>query len=230
MPFQKAVCRVIGFALAVLFCAAARAQDTRYVEYGFSFQPPPGWQEDKTAGGDVRVLYLGPQRNDRIQARLNLTIQNYTVDLNDREINSLADGLIANSRSIGWKDPQIVDRRKIPVAGVEALQMDVTYDQDRVPMRLRQVYVPVADHKRTYLFTFADKAERFDETAPAAQAAINSFSPAPARASATSTDASEQSNSALQRWRWVLILIAAIALIVVIAAAYLLMRKQSQAI
>ena len=228
MQFQKAVCRVIGFALVALCCAIALAQDTRFVEYGFSFQPPPGWQEDKTAGGDVRVLYLGPQRSDRTQARLNLTIQNYTVALNDRDINSLADGLIANSKSIGWKDPQIVDRRKIPVAGVEALQMDVAYDQDRVPMRLRQVYVPVADHKRTYLFTFADKAESFDETAPAAQAAINSFSPATTRASATSTDASEQSSSGLPRWA--LILIAAIALIVIIAAAYLLMRKQSQAI
>ncbi len=223
MPYKKAVGRIIGFALVAFCCAAVLAQDTRYIEYGFSFQPPPGWQEDRAAGGDVRVQYLGPQRNDRIQARLNLTTQNYAVNLSDQQINSMADEMIANLKGLGMTAAQIVDRRKIPVAGVDALQMDMTYDQDRVPMRLRQVYVPVADHKRTYLFTFVDKAERFDETSPAAQAAINSFSPAVSRAPATSTNVGEQSSSGLPRW--LLISIAAVALIVIIAAAYFLMRK-----
>jgi hypothetical protein len=228
MPFQKAVGRAIGFAIIAFCCVAGHAQDTRYVEYGFSFQPPPGWQEDRAAGGDVRVQYLGPQRNDRIQARLNLTTQNYAVDLNDRQINSMADEMIANLKSLGMKDPQVIDRRKIPIAGIDALQMDMTYDQDRIPMRLRQVYVPVADHKRTYLFTFVDKAERFDETAPAAAAAINSFSPATSRASVTGADTSERSDAGLPGWVRIsiLIFIASVALFVVIWAAYLLMRKR----
>jgi hypothetical protein len=228
MPFQKTVGRVIGFAIVALCCATVRAQETRYVEYGFSFQPPPGWQEDRAAAGNVRVQYLAPQRNDRVQARLNLTTQNYAVNLNDQQINSMADDMIANIKSLGMSAAQVVDRRKISIAGIDSLQMDMTYDQDRVPMRLRQVYVPVADHKRTYLFTFVDKADRFDETAQAAQAAINSFSPAVTRDPAAGTGAGEQSGSGLPRWA--LISIAALALIVVIGAAYLLMRKQSQAV
>jgi hypothetical protein len=223
MPFKKVVGWLTGLAFLVLCCAAAQAQETRYIEYGFSFQPPAGWQEDRAASGDVRVQYLGPRRNDRSQAKLNLTTQNYAVNLSDQQINAIADEMVANSQSLGWRDPQVTDRRKLTIGGIEALQMDMTFNQDRVPTRLRHLFVPVAEHKRTYVFTFVDTAANFDETAPAAVAAINSFSPAVSRSPLASTDATDASESGLPRWA--LITIAALALIVIITAAYFLMRK-----
>jgi hypothetical protein len=102
--------------------------------------------------------------------------------------------------------------------------MEMTFNQDRVPTRLRHVFVPVAEHKRTYVFTFVDTDANFDETAPAAAAAINSFSPALSRAPLTSTAATDEGESGLPRWA--LITIAALASLVIITAAYLLMRKR----
>lgn len=223
MPFQKVVGRIIGVAFLAFYCAAAQAQETRYVEYGFSFQPPPGWQEDRAASGDVRVQYLGPQRNDRSQAKLNLTTQNYAVNLSDQQINAIADEMVANSKSLGWRESQVTDRRKLNIGGIEALQMDMTFNQDRNPTRLRHVFIPVPEHKRTYVFTFVDTAENFDETASAAATAINSFSPAISRMPGATPEASAI-DSGLPKW--LLITIAVIASIVVIAAAYLLLRKR----
>jgi hypothetical protein len=222
MPYQKAS-RAAAVLFLALYCAAAHAQDTRYVEYGFSFQPPPGWQEDRAASGDVRVQYLGPKRNDRSQAKLNLTTQNYAVSLSDQQVNAIADEMVANSRSLGWRDPQVTDRRKINIGGIEALQMDMTFNQERTPTRLRHVFIPVAEHKRTYLFTFVDTAANFDETAPAAAAAINSFSPAISRSTGASPDAAAATDSGLPQWA--LITIGAAGLLIVITAAYLLLRK-----
>ncbi len=222
MPFQKAS-RAVAILFLALYCAAAQAQETRYVEYGFSFQPPPGWQEDRAASGDVRVQYLGPKRNDGSQAKLNLTTQNYAVSLSDQQVNAIADEMVANSKGLGWRDVQVTDRRKISIGGIEAFQMDMTFNQNRIPGRLRYVFIPVTEHKRTYVFYFVDTAENFDETAPAAAAAINSFSPAISRAPGASPLAGE-TDSGLPRWA--LITIAILASLVVITAAYLLLRKR----
>ena len=223
MPFQKAS-RAAGILFLALYCAAAQAQDTRYVEYGFAFQPPPGWQEDRAASGDVRVQYLGPRRNDRSQAKLNLTTQNYAVTLSDQQINAIADEMVANSKSLGWRDPQVTDRRKINIGGIEALQIDMNFNQERTPTRLRHVFIPVAEHKRTYLFTFVNTAANFDETSQSAAAAINSFSPALSRATAASPDAAAAADSGPPRWA--LITIGAAALLIVVTAAFLLLRKR----
>jgi len=222
MPFQKAS-RAAGILFLAFYCVAAQAQDTRYVEYGFSFQPPTGWQEDRAASGDVRVQYLGPKRNDRSQANLTLTTQNYAVSLNDQQVNAIADDMVATTKSLGLRDVQVTDRRKINIGGIEAFQMDMTFNQDRIPGRGRHVFIPVPEHKRTYVFNFVDTAANFDETAPAAAAAINSFSPAISRASGASPLAGD-ADSGLPEWA--LITIGAAGLLIVITAAYLLLRKR----
>ena len=223
MPFQKARWAA-GILFLALYCAAAHAQDTRYVEYGFSFQPPPGWQEDRAASGGIRVQYLGPKRNDRSQANLTLTTQNYAVNLSDQQVNAIADDMVATTKSLGLRDVQVTDRRKINIGGMEAFQMEMTFNQDRIPGRGRHVFIPVPEHKRTYVFNFVDTAANFDETAPAAAAAINSFSPAVSRAPGASPDAANATDSGLPQWA--LITIGAVALLIVITAAFLLLRKR----
>ncbi|HSE97699.1 MAG TPA: PsbP-related protein, partial [Blastocatellia bacterium] len=190
-------------AIALFFSAAARAQDSRYVEYGFSFQPPAGWQEDAEAEGTIRVQYFGPQRGDGSQPRLNLSVQNYAINLSEQQINSLKTEMLANINELGMRDPKVISQGKSAIAGHDALQIDYSYSQDGAPTRLRQVYVPVLDHKRTYLFTFVDNAQHFDQSAGAVQAAINSFTTAAASASpATAASKPEREPGA---WKWLLI-------------------------
>ncbi|HJQ70528.1 MAG TPA: hypothetical protein VKA70_16240 [Blastocatellia bacterium] len=222
MPFQKAS-RVAALLLLGFYCAAAHAQETRYIEYGLSFQPPPGWQEDRTALGPVRVQYLGPKRNDDWQATLNLTTQNYAVSLSDQSVNAIADDMVATAKSLGRREVQVADRRKLNIGAVEAFQLDITFNQDRIPGRVRHVFIPVPEHKRTYLFNYVDTAAGFDENAAAVAAAINSFSPVIPRAAGASPDAAATGSGLPQ---WALITIAVIASLIVITAAYLLLRKR----
>ncbi len=44
-------------ALVLFLSATASAQDARYIEYGFSFQPPAGWQQDAEAEGAIPARY-----------------------------------------------------------------------------------------------------------------------------------------------------------------------------
>ncbi|HWP43347.1 MAG TPA: hypothetical protein VNO14_08945, partial [Blastocatellia bacterium] len=144
--------------ISVLIASAA-AQDPRYVEYGFSFQPPAGWQQDMEAEGAIRVQYFGPERSDGTVPKLNLSVQNYAINLSDQQIASLSSEMIENITALGMKDPKVMSSSKSSVSGHEAVQIDYSYTQDGKPIRLRQVYVPVRDHKRTYLFTFVDNAQ-----------------------------------------------------------------------
>lgn len=210
---------------AMLLTATARAQDARYVEYGFSFQPPAGWQQDAEAEGPIRVQYFGPQRGDGSQPRLNLSVQNYAINLSDQQINSLSTEMLANINELGMRDSKVISHGKTTIAGHDALQIDYSYNQDGAPIRLRQVYIPVGDHKRTYLFTFVDNAQHFEQSAGAVQAAISSFTSAQASSSpATATPEPEQGASS---WEWLLIIIGIIALCAVAGAAYLLMRRKA---
>jgi hypothetical protein len=218
---------IMIIAAFVFWSSTARAQEPRYVEYGFSFQAPAGWQQEEETEGAIRVQYFGPRRENGSQPKLNLSVQNYALNLSEQQINSLSAEMIENINELGMKDPKVISNSKISVSGHEALQIDYSYNQDGAPTRLRQVYVPVSDHKRTYLFTFVDNAQHFDQTAPAVQAAIGSFTTAPASASpATATPKPEEGSGV---WKWILIIIGIIALAVVAGATYMLMRKRAVA-
>jgi hypothetical protein len=216
---------IIIFVAFVMWSATARAQEARYVEYGFSFQPPAGWQQDEEAEGAIRVQYFGPRREDGSQPKLNLSVQNYALNLGEQQINSLTTEMVENISGLGMKDPKVIFSGKTMISGHEAMQIDYSYNQDGTPTRLRQVYVPVSDHKRTYLFTFVDKAQHFDQTAAGVQAAIGSFSTAPA--SASPATATPKQGEEAGRWNWVLIILGIIALAVVAGATYMLMRRRA---
>jgi cobalamin biosynthesis Mg chelatase CobN len=207
------------------FAAAAAAQDSRYVEYGYSFQPPAGWQQDVEAEGNIRVQYFGPERADGTQPKLNLSVQNYAVGLSEQQAGSLSAEMIESIRALGMKDPKVISSSKTTISGHEALQIDYSYTQDGEPTRLRQVYVPVSDHKRTYLFTFVDKAQHFDQSAPAVQGAVNTFTVA--RAGDSPATRSSESAQEPGVWKWVLTIIGVLALVVVAVATYLLIRRRA---
>jgi hypothetical protein len=196
--------------------SATRAQENpAYVsqQHNVSFRPPPGWTTD------ILVQYAGPQRTDGTRPALNLAAQNSQVDLSEQGIDSLSEELAQE-----FGGARFLDRRRTKVAGVEALQIEVSYEQGDVPMRMRQVYLPVAEQGRTYLFTFVDAAAHFDETAGAAATAMSSFTVVRPQApqSASSDTASGSDKTAL------LILTGVISLVLITGAGYLLLQKQHQ--
>ena len=100
----------------------------------------------------------------------------------------------------------------------------MTFNQERIPTRLRHVFIPVAEHKRTYLFTFVNTAANFDETAPGCRSRHQFVLPGhfsrdyrePGRGRATDPGLPQ----------WALITIGVAGLMIVITAAYLLLRKR----
>lgn len=216
-------CSIMAFAIApvLLETGAAQAQDTRYTnnQYGISFQPPSEWTPD------ILTRYLGPRRDDGTQPTLNLVAHSYTMTLNDQETNALTDEMLDQLESQGMREARVADRRKTTISGLEALQIDLTYKERAVPMRLRQIYVPVVEHKRTYLFTFIDTAQHFAKSASAVDSAVASFTPAITRDSTggTQSPADTQANS----YTLLLVIIGFIALLAIIGAAYLLLRRQT---
>jgi hypothetical protein len=200
---------------------ARQAQDTRYSnnQYGISFQPPQGWTADNV------VRYFGPQREDGTWGVLTLIAQDSALDLSDKGIEALAQEMRETLSVEGRDSIQVVDRRKRTVAGLDSLQMDLVYRENGVPIKQRQVYVPVGEHKRTYLFTLVDASEHFDESAAAAESAISSFAPALAGAQTTGGRAKEGAGA----YTLLLVVIGVAALGVIIAAAYMLLRRRAGA-
>jgi hypothetical protein len=207
---------IIAAALVLLCSIAAKAQDTRYTnnQYGVSFQPPAGYTPEAIA------RYLGQPRADGTSSVLTLIADESLVDLSDKGIDALSKEMRDTLADQGMDGIQISDRRKRTVAGFDALQMDLTYKDGGVSIRQRQVYIPVSDHKRTYLFTFIDAAQHFDQSAAAAESAIASFAPA---ASSIAADPKQDGEAIANRWPLIVLGIMALALIIV--ATYLLMRR-----
>jgi hypothetical protein len=210
------VCATIGrFAIASAM-AAQYSADTRFTnsQYNVSFQPPPGWN------ADILVRYLGPQRQDSTAPTLNLVVHGSAVVLNEQEINRLTNELMSGLTEQGAENVQLVDRRLIKIAGTDALQIDIAYTSD-VQMRMRQVYIPVNDQNRTFLFTFVDTNEHFAETVSPAERAIASFS-----VSRQPTTVQSQSGTQEGFYTLLLVVIGMIALAVVIGGTYLLLQKR----
>ncbi len=221
---QKGVKVVIVVAVAVLCISTASAQDTRYSNkrYGISFQPPPDWVEDKGVRSDVLVQYLGPKREDNTRPVINLTALDNAISLDEDQIKAIESDLTAGFEDRGLSSARVVDRKKIKVSGFDALQMDLTYKQGDALVQSRQAYVPIQEHKRTYLFTFSDDARHFDESSSAAESALNSFAAQVSRppiANGESPTGETSSSHTL-----FLALIGIMALAVVVGAGYLLLR------
>jgi hypothetical protein len=208
---------ITAAALAILFSIAAEAQENRYTnsQYGISFQPPAGYTPE------ALVRYLGQPREDGTWSVLTLIADESLVDLSDKGIESLAKEMRDTLADQGMDGIQISDRRKRNVAGFDALQMDLSYKAGGASIRQRQVYIPIADHKRTYLFTHIDAAQHFDDSVTAAESAIASF--APVAPNGASADAKPDVGASPKRWT--LILLGMLALGIIIAATYLLTRR-----
>ena len=209
---------IIAAALAFPCSIASKAQDTRYTnsQYGIAFQPPAGYTPE------ALVRYLGPPREDGTSSVLTLIADESLVDLSDKGIDALSKEMRDTLADQGMEAIQISDRRKRSIAGFDALQMDLTYKAGGALIRQRQVYIPISDHKRTYLFTFIDATQHFDESIAAAESAIASFAPsAPTGAAA---DARQDGRAIATRWPLIVLGIMALALI--IGATYLLTRRQ----
>jgi len=227
MASIRAILRVPAAMLAgFLLVSISLAQPQEAVRYsnsqlGVSFQPPSGWTADNV------VRYLGPEREDGTWPVLTLVANNSVEDISDVGIQDLERKMIAMLEGEGMANVQVADRRQRTIGGLNAFQMDLTYQQDGVPARQRHVYVPVAEHKRTYLFMLVDNARRFNESAPSVESAVASFTPTISRSGDTSPGTAADSGAGM--WTLPLVLLGIIALCMVVGAIYLLLRKRVRA-
>ncbi|MFP5263778.1 MAG: hypothetical protein ACLGJB_18000 [Blastocatellia bacterium] len=216
----KMACHMVIAAALALCPAAARAQEARYTnsQYGISFQPPAGYTPESV------VRYLGQPRADGTWPVLTLIADESLVDLSDQGVEALLKEMRATLADQGMEAIQVADRRRRNVASFDAWQMDLTYKRGAASIRQRQVYVPVSDHKRTYLFTFIDAAQHFDQSVAAAETAITSFAPAASPAQGGGVE-----RAGAKPYTLPLIVLGALALAIIIAAAYLLTRRRPAA-
>ena len=207
--------------LLIALAMSARGQDARFTnnQYNVAFQPPPGWVPT------ILVQYEGPQRQEGMHPALNLTAVESLTDVSEQGANKLADDFVAEFTGEGFEDAKILGRRKLTIAGLEALQIDLSFGAGESPIQIRRVFIPAKQQNRTYIFTLSDRADRFGESAPLADAAIASFSfPQTAGAAAGTTPAGAKAPAS----SLLLILLGVLALAVVVGIAYLLSRKRPE--
>lgn len=174
-----------------------------------TFRPPPGWSTD------IMVQYAGPERSDGTRPTLNLTTEETHIDLSERRLSELTQEILQE-----FGEARLVGSRRTAIGVREAFQIEVAFLQVGVPMRMRQVYIPVAEQGRTYLFTFADSAEHFDETLAAATSAISSFEVMRNPDASGPVRGRDGAKTAL------LVLALVIGFALLIGASYLLLQKQ----
>jgi hypothetical protein len=211
--------------LGLFISAVAQPQEARYTnpQLGVSFQPPSGWTADNV------VRYLGPEREDGTWPVLTLISHDSALDLSESGTEALSQEMIDTLEGQGIGNVQVSDQRKRTIAGFDAYQLDLTYQQGGVPIRQRLVYVPVAEHKRTYLFTLVDTARRFNESASSVESAVSSFTPAVSRSGdpgARPGTVTPDANDGAGMWTLPLVLLGVIALAMVVGAIYLLLRRR----
>ncbi|HEY7912247.1 MAG TPA: hypothetical protein VIG62_10085 [Blastocatellia bacterium] len=210
------------FAFASAPVAAAQDQNSRFTDgqAGLSFQPPAGWTPEHI------LRYRGPKRDDETFPALVVTWFDSAFVLSDSNIEAFTQDLRAELTSSGFQSVRVTGSQKRSVAGREALQVDVTYQDGKVPVQHREVIVPASSQGRTYQFTFKDAAVHFDQSAAAAEASISSFTlgaitdlPAAQSGQRPDQPGAADSNNLL------LFVVGALALIIVVGAAYLLLRR-----
>jgi hypothetical protein len=214
--------KIIGCALLVIVPSiGAAAQDTRFTnnQYDVAFQPPSGWAPT------ILVQYEGPQRPDGGHPALSLSADDHLTDISEEGTNKLADDFLAEF-SEGFEDAKIIGRRKLLVAGLDALQMDLSFKGDEAVIQIRRVFVPVKQQNRTYIFTLSDSTDHFNESAAAGDNAVASFTFLQTGAGAVVPPASGGKSSA---YNLMLVLIGLAALAIVVGTAYLLTRRRHDA-
>ena len=210
---------------------AGERQTPRYSnrDYGVSFQPPPGWVEDENRNipEEVLVQYIGPRRADGSRPAINLAVQDSVMALSDQEVDRAVKELYQDMRNGGLEGVKILGQRKTNIAGFDAFQIDLEYLLEDKPIRSRYTYIPVAEHRRTYQLTYADRAEYFDEIAPVAEGAFKSFVPVVSRPPSAQSPlpAAEESGD----WTLLLIILGVAALALVLGALYLLFARRRPA-
>jgi hypothetical protein len=218
--------KIIGCALLVVVPSiGAAAQDTRFTnsQYSVAFQPPSGWVPT------ILVQYGGPREQDGGRPTLGLSADDSLIDIGEEGTNKLADDFVAQF-SEGFEDTKIIGRRKLLVAGLDALQMDLSFKGDDDVIQIRRVFIPVKQQNRTYIFDLSDRADHFGESSAAADNAVASFAflqmGAQTGAGAAVPPASGGKSSA---YNLMLVLIGLAALAIVLGTAYLLTRKRHDA-
>jgi hypothetical protein len=208
------------FAVAASPLAAAQSQNARFndVQSGYSFQPPQGWTPEHV------LRYRGPGRDDNTFPALVMTSFDSAFVLSDSNIEAFAQDLRAELTDRGLQSVRVVSSQKRSVAGRDALQVDVTYQDGKVPVRQREVIVPVSSQSRTYQFTFKDAAVHFDQSAANAEGAISSFTLGAEAAAAQPAVRTDERGEPDSR-NWLLIAVGALALMLIVGAAYLLLRR-----
>ena len=214
-------CTLLVIALSLGAAASQLEQDTRFTnnQYSVAFQPPSGWVPT------ILVQYEGPQRPDGGHAALNLSADDHLIDISEEGTNKLADDFVAEF-SEGFEDTKMIARRKLPVAGLDALQMDLSFKGDLGVIQIRRVFIPVKQQNRTYIFTLSDSSDHFGESAPAGDNAVASFTFLQTGAAAAVPAASGGKSPA---FNLMLVLIGLAALAIVLGTAYLLTRKRHDA-
>jgi hypothetical protein len=210
------------FALATAPVAAAQDQNSRFTDgqAGLSFQPPAGWTPEHI------LRYRGPKRDDDTFPALVVTWFDSVFVLSDSNIEAFMQDLRAELTSSGLQAVRVIGSQKRSVAGREALQVDVTYQDGKVPVQQREVIVPASSQARTYQFTFKDAAVHFDQSAAAAEGSISSFTlGAIADASAAQSGQRPDQQGGTDSSNLLLFVVGALALIIVVGAAYLLLRR-----
>jgi hypothetical protein len=210
------------FSFVVAPAAAAQNENARFTDgqAGLSFQPPAGWTPEHI------LRYRGPKRDDDTFPALVVTWFDSAFVLSDSNIEAFMQDLRAELTGSGLQSVRVIGSQKRSVAGREALQVDVAYQDGKVPVQQREVIVPASSQARTYQFTFKDAAVHFDQSAAAAEGSILSFTlGAVADASAAQTGQRPDPEGAADSSNLLLFVVGALALIIVVGAAYLLLRR-----
>jgi hypothetical protein len=157
---------------------------------------------------------------------LSLLTEERVLDISDNGVEALAREVREEISREGMEDVQVADRRKRTISGRDALQLDATYKVGDTGMRLRRVYIPVREQNRTYMFMLVDTAQQFEQSAAAADAAINSFAIAgqPAGDARTTAEPGRRTIPVL-----LLALLGIAALALVLGAGYLLLQRRASA-
>jgi hypothetical protein len=218
--------KLIACALLVIAPAmGTAAQDTRFTnnQYNVAFQPPSGWAPT------ILVQYEGPQRPDGGHPALSLSADDHLIDISEDGTNKLADEFLAEF-SEGFEDAKIIGRRKLPVAGLDALQMDLSFKGDLGVIQIRRVFIPVKQQNRTYIFTLSDSTDHFGESDAAGDNAVASFAFLQTGSQpGTGAAVPPASGGKSPAYNLMLVLIGLAALAIVVGTAYLLTRKRHDA-
>jgi hypothetical protein len=210
--------------LAFTAASVAETDEARFTnnQCKVAFQPPPGWQPA------ILVQYIGSPREDGARPALTLAAQETLIDLSDQAVDDLANESSTQIGGDAVEGAQVTARKKLSISGLDAVELEFSYKIDGTLIRLEQVYIPVSQQNRTYLFTLEDSADHFADSQAIADKAISSFSLLSAANASTATSGSPSPTPGKGPVTPVLplVVVGAAALAIGIAATYLYLRAR----